>query len=137
MDKKPFKLFGLLIAYLLLNSLLTACASDNTLTLTTTDQGRSITLDTGQALAVRLPSNPTTGYRWEIDTLNQQLLEPVGEVEFVQDDRGGEEFVGVGGVEVFHFLALEPGRSELKLIYHRTWESEAPLEIFEVSITIR
>jgi inhibitor of cysteine peptidase len=127
----------LVLAVLILTGLMTACASDDAFTLSMADQGRSITLETGQELVLRLPSNPTTGYRWEIETLDRVYLQPIGEAEFVQDEQGGEQLVGVGGVEIFRFRALEPGMMDLKLIYHRTWETEPPLETFEINIDIQ
>jgi inhibitor of cysteine peptidase len=125
------------LAVLALGSLISACAEDDALTLTMADTDRSINLETGQEMILRLPSNPTTGYRWEIETLNLDLLQPIGEAEFVPDEPGGEQLVGVGGVEVFQFLALAPGTTDLRLIYHRTWESEPPLEIFELDLFIQ
>jgi inhibitor of cysteine peptidase len=131
------ELTWLVLAVLVLTGLIAACASDEAFTLSMADQGRSINLETGQELVLRLPSNPTTGYGWEIETLDRALLEPVGEAEFVQDEPGEEQMVGVGGMEVFHFRALKPGTMELKLIYHRVWETEPPLEVFELNIDIQ
>jgi inhibitor of cysteine peptidase len=131
------ELTWLVLVVLILTGLMTACASDDVFTFSMADQGRSITLETGQELVLRLPSNPTTGYRWEIETLDRAYLQPIGEAEFVQDETGEEQLVGVGGVEVFRFRALEPGTTTLKLIYHRTWETEPPLEIFELNIDIQ
>ena len=34
--------------------------------------GQPISMQTGQLLAVSLPSNPSTGYRWEVETIDSR-----------------------------------------------------------------
>src|SRR6266508_2690184 len=60
-------------------SLLYACAAkashdESTKQLTEADTGRSIELHIGDELEVTLPSNPTTGFQWEVSAVDTSIL---------------------------------------------------------------
>jgi len=99
------------------------------------DNGRTITMDIGNTLIVRLPGNPTTGYLWECtQPLTEGILQPVGEVEF-QSEPAPSGMVGVSGVFIFRFRIIASGTVPLQLVYHRPWEEEA-IETFSVTIVV-
>jgi len=85
-----------------------------------TSLGETVHVQPGDEVVVRLPENPTTGYRWEIDA-------PRGGVEVAQDsyDRPRDEGVGAGGMRTFTLRAGEPGQAEVRLRLARSWEDEA------------
>jgi len=99
------------------------------------DNGRTITMDIGNTLIVRLPGNPTTGYLWECtQSLTEGILQPVGEVEF-QSEPAPSGMVGASGVFIFRFRIIASGTIPLQLVYHRPWEEEA-IETFSVTIVV-
>jgi len=57
----------------------------------------------------------------------------VGEVEFEPEDTGN---VGVGGVQILRFEAVNSGQTSLDLVYHRSWEDEKPLKTFSVQVVV-
>ncbi|MCK4392450.1 protease inhibitor I42 family protein, partial [Candidatus Bipolaricaulota bacterium] len=96
------------------------------------DNGRTITMDVGNTLIVRLWGNPTTGYLWECtQTLIEGVLQLLN-VEF-QSAAAPSGMVGVSGVFIFRFQILASGTVPLQLVYHRPWEEEA-IETFSVTI---
>jgi len=46
--------------------------------------------------------------------------------------------VGVGGVQTIRFDVVGAGRTALKMVYRRSWETdEAPAEIFAIDVVAR
>ena len=51
-------------------------------------------------------------------------------------DKGGK--IGGGGRQIFEFQALEPGRSELELVYRRPFEKDVkPAQTFKITFDIK
>ena len=99
------------------------------------NNGGRFELVMGEILAVRLPSNPSTGYGWEIDELDESILQQMGEADFessVPDDPPP----GTGGWSIFRFEAIGEGESELRLIYHRPWTDDPPDSIYTVQVVV-
>ena len=42
------------------------------------DRGKTFAVQVGDFIAILLPENPTTGYRWEISEVDNQLVESQG-----------------------------------------------------------
>jgi inhibitor of cysteine peptidase len=98
------------------------------------DAGHRIELSRDRTLYISLASNPTTGYRWEVDALDEDVLRQVGEPEFEPQSR----LVGAPGVEILHFQAVNTGRTTVKLVYRRSWEKDVePLETYSVDVVVR
>jgi len=94
------------------------------------DNGRSIPVALGELVALQLPENPTTGYRWAVET--------AGSLTLVADSfAAGNARPGVGGVRRFEWRVTTPGTHELRLVHRREWEA-AGQEIarFMVSVTV-
>lgn len=101
------------------------------LTLTEKDDGSTVSLVGDQSLQIILPSNISTGYSWNIVSIDSALLKQVGEKEYVQEikRKGGE------GHTVFRFRVTDKGKLSLKLAYYRGWEKNLSYEkTFTVSI---
>ena len=111
---------------------------DNTLAgqamkLNENDSGKTVEIGVGDDLNVMLPGNPTTGYEWELIPLDLNVLSRV-KTEFFANNK----MMGSGGVEVITLHAVAVGKSEVKLIYHRSFEHNvAPLKTFEVTVIIK
>lgn len=101
----------------------------NALTLGPADRGRQVAVHTGDRIVLRLPENPTTGYRWAGDI--PAFLSPI------RDDNEAGAAPGAAGVRVLEFVAAAPGRAELSLGCTRAWDPSAPAtDRFSVSITV-
>ena len=90
------------------------------------DDGREVTVAAGQRVMVRLPENPTTGYRWE----------PPAGVDVVADEyrSTGGTAVGAGGERVFT-LAARATSGEVRFALTRPWGGGAPERTFTVRLT--
>jgi inhibitor of cysteine peptidase len=78
---------------------------------------------------VELEGNPTTGYVWEYEIANPDIIKEVSN-EYIPDDKGdGEvEAVGAGGVFVFTFKGVAQGETLVTFKYHRSWEEDTQPE---------
>jgi predicted secreted protein len=120
---------SLLLIPVLVACLLAGCISVETYE----DEGQAIDTEVNQEFVIALGSNLTTGYGWQA-SYDETMLELV---EWVYKDEAGEGLVGAGGVEYFRFEALKTGRTEIKLVYERTWEEEEIIDQKTFVIHIR
>ncbi|MBI5719636.1 MAG: protease inhibitor I42 family protein [Burkholderiales bacterium] len=99
--------------------------------LTAADDGRTLELRAGSEVVIRLPENPSTGFRWEIDT--DKAYVTVERQRFEQrSDR-----VGGGGESSWVLRASTPGVTTVKLMLWRPWEGErAAIQRFVVTLRI-
>ncbi len=106
----------------------------HTLRINEKNNGQSIDLRVGQGIDVVLDENPTTGYQWEIVSPDKTVINQSAEPEFRRDS----DLMGTGGKKTFHFKALSPGETTLRLIYRRSWEKDVPpSKSLEVTIRVR
>ena len=107
---------------------------DGALKLDADDVGHRIELSRDRPLDISLASNPTTGYRWEVEELDEKVLRQVGKAEFEPRSR----LVGAPGVETLHFQAVGTGQTAVRLVYRRSWEEDAePLDTYSVGIVVQ
>jgi inhibitor of cysteine peptidase len=130
-----------LLAVFILTIIIAACTSIEkvepvaSVEIDESNNGEQIELALGEVLAVRLESNPSTGYVWEIDELDESVLRQIGEAVFelsVPDNPPP----GTGGWVTYRFEAVGEGESELRLLYHQPWTKEAPLVIYAVQVGV-
>lgn len=89
-----------------------------------TDQGRRLELTVGDVLRVRLPENPTTGYRWKPqDKLPGQIAVVLDEYELSTGLAPG-----ASATRVLDFDCTTSGVFVLTLVRVREWESGASPE---------
>ena len=81
------------------------------------DSGRSVNVNLGSLFSVRLKENPTTGYRWTVESASG--LEQVG------DHFEGGGAIGAAGIRQLQFRAIRAGSSELRMKNWQEWEGEA------------
>ena len=122
------------VAVSLVLVLVGGCAARG-LTLGTNDDGGSFALASGGELTVELPSNPSTGYGWQVvGSSLGGVLESGGASEFVADS----SLVGAAGIEKLHFRAAKAGSATLRLEYKRPWETTAtPEKTYAVTVEVR
>jgi inhibitor of cysteine peptidase len=86
-----------------------------------------------QTIEVRLPENPTTGYRWAISDHDQKVLPFQGD-RFVSPTTQ----VGAGGTRVFEFQAAGAGSTTLRLKQFRAWEGDSSIiGKFEIKVNVK
>lgn len=130
----PFAISRCALPFSLL--MLGACASTPPSSVPVTeDRQCPLSLRTGQMLIVSLPSNPATGYRWNLQEASAAQLKSLGPEVFSTPDSG---LVGGDGISTWRFEAREPGQGQLLLSYQRPWEMDAePAGLFDCRIEVR
>ena len=105
------------------------------LTIGPKDSAKTITLEIGKSLPVRLPAQPGTGYSWKVLPADAAILETVGEPAAEAKGKGkpgGQE------TQVFHFLAKGAGTVALTFQYARGWEKDSkPAQTKTFHIVVR
>ena len=129
---------GASVVLLAILVLAAGCGTAKEVKLDADANGSQTELETGQVLVVTLESNPTTGYQWEVVELDDAILQQQGEAEFQVSDSRDPPPPGTGGTETFRFEAVNAGQTTLKLVYHRSWETDVePLETFSLQVVVR
>jgi inhibitor of cysteine peptidase len=101
--------------------------------LSETDTGKTVEIVVGDDLEIILPANPTTGYVWEVSSIDSSVLQS-NKPSFIANNTA----IGAGGMEVIPFHAIAAGKSTVKLIFHRPFEQNIPpLKTFELSVIIK
>ena len=97
--------------------------------------GKTVHVLPGEAIRVKLRSNPSTGFSWALGPIEDGMFETSGESEFAADPhREGE--AGYGGCEIWTFKAVQSGETEISLFYARSWEDKEPAKTFELHVVI-
>lgn len=108
----------------------------STVTLTDDDNRKEVEIQQGDEIVLRLPENPTTGYRWHIDRANSILVQE-GDSYVPVPPPDPEISFGRGGVREFRFRGTAPGTARLDLKLWQEWEGEGSVtERFGVGIRI-
>lgn len=83
---------------------------------------------------VKLQGNPTTGYRWML-----QSATPAGVVDSVgyESKPVAPDLTGSGSIETWKFKANRKGRVRLVFVYQRPWEKQQPAQTKLVTIRVR
>lgn len=87
----------------------------------------------GDTLVVELPSRPSTGYRWELESLPDGVT-CTGE-SFRRKEGVDPEAVGGGGTELWNFKVRRFSHgATIKLSLRRVWEDEDAIRSCLVSL---
>ncbi len=99
---------------------------------------RPIRLARGETLTLRLESNGTTGYQWEIVSFPRNVRRVGDRYEAPPQGPGPSPIAGAGGNQIFTFKAAAPGRGTLRLVYRQPWNrQERPEQSFRLVVVIR
>jgi inhibitor of cysteine peptidase len=129
---KPRYAISFVSTLILVLSLLALIAAGKTMLLDETDNHTRVVLYVGDAISVKLTSNPTTGFSWSVANLPAVLQQLESKTETGKGGRAGES-----GFQYFTFKAKAAGESTLKLNYARPFEKNSPpAKTFFVSISI-
>ena len=97
------------------------------------DNGALVQVPRGSKVTVELEENPTTGYRWIVDGIDEIFLVPEGDAFLTGDQMG----VGAGGVRRFFFRAKGTGCTSLSLINKRVQQSDdEAIGVFKLALRI-
>ena len=103
----------------------------NEIILTEAKNGSRVSAAIGDMLILKLPENPTTGYRWVVQTTNN--LAQVGD-DFFTDAVAA----GAGGERCLRFAAQSQGEAHIVASLQRSWEAgKVPHSVFKVVVDIR
>jgi inhibitor of cysteine peptidase len=99
-----------------------------------TDDADTISVTAGEEFALRLKSNPSTGYSWELqEPLDDSILVSKGS-DFEQ---GESNAPGAGGHELLTYEAVGDGTTTISLGYLQPFDDAPPTETmdFQVEVT--
>ncbi len=100
--------------------------------LNATDNNTAINVTTGEFLVVFLEGNPTTGYTWEVEELNEQVLQQVGDIVSVPES----DLMGAPSMQIATFEVVGAGNATIKMVYHQPWLTDVePADTFTVDVT--
>ncbi len=100
--------------------------------LNATDNNTTINVTTGEFLVVFLEGNPTTGYTWEVEELNEQVLQQVGDIVSVPES----DLMGAPSMQIATFEVVGAGNATIKMVYHQPWLTDVePADTFTVDVT--
>jgi inhibitor of cysteine peptidase len=96
--------------------------------------GKTIEVPLNETIVLRLGENPTTGHRWQVRGVYDQVLELLSD-KF--ERRSGEMRYGAGGTRVWTFRAKATGAVLLELEYVRPGAASPPAASrFSVNIRV-
>ncbi len=84
-------------------------------------EDKDITLGRGDILTLRLETNPTTGYLWQMEyKYGEHILEMVREKKYERKS----DLIGAGGIETYVFKCISKGSAEIIFTEKRPWEDQ-------------
>lgn len=81
--------------------------------------GKTVTLPSSGLVALKLDSNPSTGYGWEM-SCSSSAVSKVGSSFTIP--RADQERLGAAGVEIMVLAVTQPGTYTVRMDYKRSWE---------------
>ena len=106
-------------------------------TVSAAQTGTSVELAANQDLVVRLPSNPSTGYRWIYVEPKDAVLRVDGPSTF-ETTQTAAGAAGSGGTEIWKLAPVKPGLQQLRFEYRRPWEQGmAPSQVATYAVTVK
>jgi len=105
---------------------------DSSVEVTAADKGKTVEIRRGDKVDIKLEENATTGYRWAIDKMDEEVLELESSDFATAPDIG----IGGGGERRFSFKAKGTGTARVELKLWREWEGDASV-IDRYDLTIR
>ena len=112
----------------------TVITGDDMIIITKQDNGKGIKAKVGNVIRIELESLGSAGYKWYLDSLNTEYIEPISE-----KTRGADkEKIGAPVLEIWCFKSLKKGSTEIKMDHYRVWEGkDSATEHFGIKLTIQ
>ncbi len=96
-----------------------------------TDHEQEVNVKRGQKFIIKLNSNPTTGYEWQIVEIDPELKFVKSEYFAKSQD---DKMMGSGGYEHWYFKARKKGKHEIKLRYDRPQGKSADPVVYVIRV---
>lgn len=129
------KIVCILFISLFLILIITGCLSSGK-TFTAGDNGKEINLKLNETIKIKLESNPTTGYTWNLSKETDTSVISLISSDYKQSS-SDKELVGGGGYDTITFKAAAKGNTTIILTYNKTWEEGVePEETFKLNIMV-
>lgn len=129
------KIIGILLISVFTMLLVAGCMPAGK-TFTSANDGESINLKLNETIKIKLDSNPTTGYSWNLSdkTSTATISQLSSDYKTSSSDK---EVVGAGGYDTITFKAIAKGNTTIILTYNKSWEEEVePIETFKLNVTV-
>ncbi len=114
-------------------------AHSNAVVVSNADNGKTVSIVEGGEVILKLKSNPTTGYDWQIVTTDRTF--GYGQTRYVRDPVPGD-LMGAGGTRIFTWQTAAPipgmsmvGKHTVTLAYSRSGDPSA-LRSFEFTVDV-
>ena len=129
------KMIFIFVLLLITMPILSGCMIESK-TLTENNNGQSLNLKANEIVTIKLESNITTGYRWNLSNETDTSILSIISLEYKQTDTD-KKLVGAGGYETFTFKANSKGNTTIVLTYNKPWEKGVePLKTFKINVTV-
>jgi predicted secreted protein len=99
------------------------------------EERRKVEVAVGETVPIELACNPTTGYAWEVKSLDRRVAVPAGPAKF-REDPEARGMAGAGGSCVIGIKGVKPGKTRAVLVYRRPWEKGGPAKTAAAEITV-
>ena len=106
------------------------------ITVNESNNGKEYTVKVGQTFDVSLASNPSTGYGWTVSEPSDEKVLSHTEGNYRSSGDSNKPISGQGGRTYWEFTALKAGKTEIKMIYARPWESVQPAQTFTLKVMV-
>ena len=139
-NTKKKTLFSQVVLFILITIIYIAFSgctqSSKSLVFTEKDNGSMVSCTKDQELKIKLESNMTTGYSWNLSENTDEGIVMMVSSEY-KESKKEKEMVGAGGTETFIFEAKDNGRTEILLEYKKPWEENTePEKVFKITVTV-
>lgn len=95
------------------------------------DDSSAITAHKGDTIEVQLDETPTTGYAWEIDSLDNNILELQSSDYKLYEEAG----IGGGGRRTMLFLVKNTGTGNVRLKNAQRWSGDVYKKV-EIKVNV-
>ena len=100
------------------------------------DSGRTVEVFQDDSLTIKLESNPSTGYRWHFEEIDQNCLELID--KSTESLAEGKKIDGAPINRYWVFKARKPGTSSIRMSYYRKWEGPGhSKKTFDLTVIIK
>lgn len=103
--------------------------------LTAAASGKTLVMEKPGLLALKLASNPSTGYSWQVSADSAAVVR-VGSTFIIPREEEERMATGVAGTEILFLNANEPGTYKVQMEYKRPWE-RISLDKFSFTIVVK
>ncbi len=94
---------------------------------------KTFTIGMKDTLKIKLKSNPTTGFEWQLaNKIKPKVIKELDKI-FIADDKS-QKMVGAGGTDVFSFVPKKKGEVFLQFTYARTDGKAEKEKFFKVIV---